>query len=80
MVPLPPAEPFDLGCDSAPAATCSGECPALPPLAADADGGASFDAILGLGVQDALVLSTCAAKLRACQLCIERGRKAGVVR
>lgn len=75
MVPLPPAEPFDLGCDSATAATCSGECGDLAPWT-DGD----FDTLLALAPQDALVLSQCKLKLRACQLCIDRGRKAGAVK
>jgi hypothetical protein len=75
-VALPPPPPLALGCDSGPV-TCSGECPALPPLTADADGSAGFDSVLALGAQDRLAMEACAAKLRACQVCLERGRREG---
>lgn len=52
----------------------------LPALLVESDGTASPDAALALGPKDRMVLEACGAKLRACQACIDRGRKAGVVR
>lgn len=75
----PKAEPLDLACDADQAAQCSGDCPTLPAWTTDVDGTGSFDSLLGLGPRDRLALAACQAKLRACQACINRGRKAGVI-
>lgn len=73
----PPA--LDLACDSG-AIQCSGDCQDLPLWSADQDGKGDFDALIGLGGSDRLVLETCKAKLKACQLCLNRGRDAEVIR
>lgn len=79
MVTTPKAEPYDLKCDAA-EITCSGDCPMLPAWVPDADGTGNFDSLLQLGPQDRTVTAVCAAKLRACQACIQRGRDQGVIR
>lgn len=77
--PVPATPPaLDLSCDKG-ETTCSGDCPELPLWTADQDGKGDFDALLGLGGQDRLVLEVCKAKLRACQACLNRGREAGVI-
>lgn len=78
MVTLPPAEPQDLLCDSG-EATCSGNCGDLAPWVSDGSGG-DWDQLLALAPQDKLTLEGCKAKLRACQACLDRGRKAGLIR
>ena len=80
VVTPPKAEPFDLKCDADQAAMCSGDCPELPAWQPEADGTGDFDALLFNAPADGLVRAQCRAKLRACQTCIERGRKAGVIR
>lgn len=80
VVTPPKPEPLDLLCDADAAAMCSGDCPPLAKLVTDADGGASFDAILALQPADSLARQVCIAKLRACQACLRRGREAGVIR
>lgn len=59
---------------------CSGDCPDLPEWTPEADGTGNFDALLLGASADALARAQCRAKLRACQSCIDRGRKAGVIR
>jgi hypothetical protein len=80
VVTPPKAEPLDLRCDADQAAMCSGDCAELPIWQPEADGTGNFDSLLQLGPQDRVVTADCHAKLRACQACIERGRKAGVIR
>lgn len=76
MAPLPPRPAIDLTCDRCDEALC----PELPEPVADPDGTASPDAVLALGPEDGRVHAACRAVIRECTRCIERGRKAGVIR
>lgn len=75
----PKPEPHDLQCDIG-ETTCSGECPVLPEWKLTLDGMGDFDDLGGLAALDKIAMDTCKAKLKACQLCIDRGKKAGVIR
>ncbi|MBS3958279.1 MAG: hypothetical protein KGZ52_02610 [Xanthomonadaceae bacterium] len=76
MAPLPPRPAIDLSCDRCDAALC----PDLPEVVADPDGTASPDTILALGPEDGRVHAACRAVILDCVRCIERGRRAGVIR